>query len=201
MSRRWPRSPAIAAVAALTPTVAQAHLVSTRFGDFYGGMLHPLTALEHLLPWMALGLLAGLQPIRTARWIPLAFTAAVLAGVIAAIAVPEPPALPGIGLASFIVLGALVGLGRQWPTGLLIGLAAVVGGIHGYENGLAMTPETNPVLFVPGVATTGIVLVLLVTAVTVVTVRTWSWSRIAVRAVGSWIAAIGIMVAGLGLAA
>lgn len=194
---------AFAAVAAvgLTPAAAQAHLVSTRFGDFYGGMLHPLTALEHVLPWLALGLLAGLQPVRMARWIPLAFTGAVLAGVLAAAMAPGWPLPTALTLLSFVVLGVLVSIGREWPAALLLGLAVVVGGVHGYDNGLAMTPETNAWLFVPGVATTGIVLLLLVTAATTVAVGAAGWSRIAVRAAGSWIAAVGIMVVGLRLGA
>ena len=34
----------------ITSSTAYAHLPSPRFGDYYGGVLHPLTALEHLLP-------------------------------------------------------------------------------------------------------------------------------------------------------
>ena len=37
-----------------TTTTAHAHSVNKQFGDFYGGMLHPLTALEHLLPILGL---------------------------------------------------------------------------------------------------------------------------------------------------
>jgi hydrogenase/urease accessory protein HupE len=62
------------------PEQAAAHLVSTRFGELYSGLLHPLTTLQHLVPWLALGLLGGLQAPRTARWALLAFPLAVLAG-------------------------------------------------------------------------------------------------------------------------
>ena len=66
---------------AVAPLTVQAHLVSTRFGDFYGGMLHPLSALEHALPWLAVGLLAGFQGARFGRWILLAFPVGLLLGL------------------------------------------------------------------------------------------------------------------------
>jgi hydrogenase/urease accessory protein HupE len=36
------------------PTPAFAHLVNTKVGEFYAGMLHPLTSVEHLFPSLAL---------------------------------------------------------------------------------------------------------------------------------------------------
>ena len=54
------------------PAQAHAHLVNTRLGDFYGGMLHPLSGLEDVLAWFALAILAALQDPR-ARWLVIAF--------------------------------------------------------------------------------------------------------------------------------
>jgi hydrogenase/urease accessory protein HupE len=51
--------------ALLSPSVASAHPIKG-VGDFYAGMLHPLTALEFLLPWIALSLFAGQQGRRAA---------------------------------------------------------------------------------------------------------------------------------------
>ena len=42
----------------LTPQCAHAHLVSTRFGEYYAGLLHPVITLSHLIPWLALALVA-----------------------------------------------------------------------------------------------------------------------------------------------
>jgi nickel/cobalt exporter len=47
------------AVGALWPALASAHLVNTDVGEFYAGMMHPLTSAEHLLPTLALALLAS----------------------------------------------------------------------------------------------------------------------------------------------
>ena len=155
---------------------------------------------EQRARWLALGLLAGLQEVRLGRWIPLVFGAGVLLGVSIAAIAPLAPQAPGLPLLSFIVLGVLVAVGRRWPLPLLLTLAAAVGLAQGYDNGLAVTPTTNVVLFVGGVVVSGLVVVLLVTATTSVGVASRDWTRVAVRAVGSWIAAAGVMVAGLNLA-
>jgi hydrogenase/urease accessory protein HupE len=171
-------------------------MLDNRFGDFYGGVLHPLTALEHALPFLALGLLAGQQGERAARWLVLVFPLALLTG--AALA-PDMPALPSMGIlnaASFVALGLLVAAGRRLPLTLLIALGAVFGLSHGYENGRAMGPETAIHLFVPGIAVAGGLVVALVSAATL-DLATKPWARVGVRVVGSWIAAIGIMTIGL----
>jgi urease accessory protein len=176
---------------------ACAHSLSSRFGDFYGGVLHPLTALEHLLPILALGLLAGQQGTRAARWLLLIFPLALLIG--AALATVMPP-ISGVRLAndvSFAVLGLLVAAAWRVPLALLIMLGALFGLSHGYENGRAITPETAAHLFVLGVAVVGAVATALVGAATIAAAGQAAWPRIAVRIAGSWIAAIGIMMIGL----
>ena len=176
---------------------AQAHLVTTRFGAFYSGMLHPLTALGQLLPWLALGLLAGLQDVKVGRWVLLAFPAALLAGVSLSVAYPELIALSQVNNLSFVLLGGLVGLAWRLPTPALVALSLILGLIHGYENGLAMTAGSDPALFAVGVTVAGYVAVTLVAAFTLFLRNKVGWGGIAVRAVGSWIAAIGIMMVGL----
>jgi urease accessory protein len=176
---------------------AYAHSLGSRFGDFYGGVLHPLTALEHLLPILALGLLAGQQGPRAARWLLLIFPLALLIGAGLATAVPP---IPGVRLAndlSFAVLGLLVAAAWRLPLALLIVLGALFGLSHGYENGRAITPETAAHLFVLGVAAVGAVATALVGAATIAAAAEAAWPRIAVRVAGSWIAAIGIMMIGL----
>jgi urease accessory protein len=175
---------------------AAAHALGNRFGDFYGGALHPLTALEHALPILALGLLAGQQGERAARWLVLVFPLALLIGAALAPVMPLLPSISPLNAASFVALGLLVAAGRRLPLTLLIALGAVFGLSHGYENGRAMGPDTAFHLFVPGVAAAGGLVVALVSAATI-DLATRPWARIGVRVVGSWIAAIGIMTIGL----
>ena len=66
----------------LIPSSASAHLVDARFGDFYAGLVHPLTALEHVFPFLAVGLLAGQQGARSARVILSCFALALIAGAV-----------------------------------------------------------------------------------------------------------------------
>jgi hydrogenase/urease accessory protein HupE len=171
-------------------------MINNRFGDFYGGALHPLTALEHALPILALGLLAGQQGERAARWLVLVFPLALLFGAVLAVLTPTLPSMGILNGASFVVLGLLVAAGRRLPLPLLIALGAMFGLSHGYENGRAMGPDTAIHLFVPGVAAAGGLVVALVSAATL-DLATRPWARVGVRVVGSWIAAVGIMTIGL----
>ena len=79
-----------------------------RFGDFYAGVVHPLTALEHAPPILALALLAGQQGERAARWLVLVFPLALLIGAVLAATAPPLPAMAVLNAASFVVLGLLV---------------------------------------------------------------------------------------------
>jgi urease accessory protein len=175
---------------------ASAHMLDNRFGDFYGGVIHPLTALEHGLPILAVGLLAGQQGERAARWLVLVFPLALLIGAGLPTLAPSLPSMGFLNAASFVVLGLLVAAGWRLPLTLLIALGAVFGLSHGYENGRAMMPDAAVHLFVLGVASAGAIVTALVSAATL-DLAARRWSRVAVRILGSWIAAIGIMTIGL----
>jgi urease accessory protein len=171
--------------------------MGNRFGDFYGGLLHPLTALEHVLPFLALGLLAGQQGARAARWLLLTFPLGLLVGTAFAAVAPAGYWLTPLNDASFVVLGLLLAAAWRLPLALLIALGLLFGLSHGYENGSAMTAATVPYLFAPGVALSGFIVTALAGAATLALTARADWPRVAVRIAGSWIAAIGIMMIGL----
>jgi urease accessory protein len=179
------------------PSAAFAHSLSNRFGDFYGGMLHPVTALEHALPIFALGLLAGQQGARAARLVLLALPLALLLGATLATVVPAQPWAPLLNKTSFALLGVLVAGAWRLPLLAVAGLAALFGLSHGYENGMAMTHDVAAHLFVPGVALIGFLVAALVSAATLALSARAGWLRTAVRVAGSWIAAIGILMIGV----
>jgi hydrogenase/urease accessory protein HupE len=182
------------------PGSAHAHLVSMPIGEFYGGILHPLTALEHLLPWIALGLLGGLQASERARWLLLVFPGSVFVGVCAGVLLGAPAWLSTANLASLVVLSLPVMLALRLPLWLLGGLAAPFGLTHGAANGGALLPGGDVTPFVLGVTAAGYLAIALVTAGAFTLVRRFEWGSIAVRAVGSWIAAVGVLMVGLQLA-
>jgi hydrogenase/urease accessory protein HupE len=160
-------------------------------------VLHPVSALEHALPMLALGLLAGQQGARAARWLLLIFPLGLLIGAALAPLMPPLPWVRPLNNVSFAVLGLLVAAAWRLPLALLIALGALFGLSHGYENGRAMTPETATHLFILGVVAVGVVATALVSAATLAATARAAWPRVAVRIAGSWIAAIGIMMVGL----
>ena len=174
---------------------AQAHSVNKQFGDFYGGMLHPVTALEHLLPILGLGLLAGQQSASNARWVLLLFPAGLLLGAALGGNLGPSPYIEWFNRFSFLAIGVLVAGAVRLPP-VALALAAVTFGIsHGYENVADISSTVAMHLFVPGVVFTGLAMIAIFAAFTVS--REAPWQKMVVRVLGSWIAAVGILVAGL----
>jgi urease accessory protein len=163
-------------------------------GDFYAGFLHPLTAPEHVLGFLALGILAAQQAPRGQLALPV-FWVAVIAGAALAIAQPVIPGVAFVNILSVLVLGALIALCRPLPRALLLALAMVFGLTHGHANGEAIAGAVRAYVFIPGVAlaalaATGYGLVFTDWLLR----RKASWIAVAVRVAGSWITAIGMLV-------
>ena len=175
----------------LSPAAAHAHLVDARFGDFYAGLIHPITALEHVFPIVAIGLLAGQQGAKNARLVLGIFAAGLLAGVALGHDAAGSPLMLYVNGASFVVLGGLVAIARRLPVWLLAIIAGMFGLSHGFANGAAMRPEMVVINFDAGVVSAGGVVLSLGAAIVLSLKR--PWTKVAVRVVGSWIAAIGMM--------
>jgi urease accessory protein len=191
-----PAPAALVALAAFAwPGAAWAHSLSPRFGDFYGGLLHPATALEQALPLVALGLLAGQNGPRPARWLLLVVPVAFAVGTSLGGMLPPPPYLWVINAGSFLLLGLLLAFDGALPLALLLGLGAGLGLSHGLANGSGIAGGTDPWLFVLGGTLTALAAILLPSAL-VVSLEA-AWQRIAVRIAGSWIAAVGAMILAL----
>lgn len=131
---------------------ASAHAVGARFGDYYSGLLHLLTALEHLLPILGICLLAGCQPPRVARWILLALPAGLLAGTILHFAVGDQPWTPVFNLAAFSLLGIAVACAARVPLPALAAIASVLGVTIGLENAQGLPDRVAALPFSLGVA-------------------------------------------------
>ena len=182
------------------PRASEAHLVATRLGNFYDGAVHPLTGFEYALPWLALAILAALQGTRSGRWLFLIFPLGLLAGGALSMLVPATGLGPLLNLLSIAGLGLLVALAVVLPVPAFMTVAAAVAIVQGYENGRAMTADTNHMLFIGGVAAAGYAFVALVTGLMIAFLDgRGAWRPIALRAAGSWIAAVGVMVLSLTL--
>jgi hydrogenase/urease accessory protein HupE len=193
--------PALAAAGAtlLLPATAHAHLVNTGLGPLYDGVSHFALTPEDFLPALALALLAGQRGSRTGRLTLFALPGAWLAGGLAGLAFPTTSSATALTTASFLALGGLVAAEARLRPGWVAGLASVVGLLHGYLNGAAMSQAKLGALGLVGIVTTLFVVVALAAAM-VVAIRA-PWGRIAVRVAGSWIAAIGLLLLGWALRA
>lgn len=191
---RWTVLPAALAVLIVVAPDAQAHLMNSGFGPFYDGLAHPFVVAEDLIPVVALGLLAGLGGARRGRWVLFALTQSWAVGM-AVGSVVVGPAAPvwwtGVGA---IVLGALVAADRNLPLGVVAGLAAVVGGTHGFGNGRELAVATGGALAMAGIACALFALSSMLTGH--VTSLKSSGARLVVRVAGSWVAAIGLLMLG-----
>jgi urease accessory protein len=179
------------------PWKAHAHLVSTGLGPYYDGLWHFLVSIDELLLALGLGLLAGLGGARDGRTMLFALPAAwVLGGAIGLWHGSELvwPLLPTISL---MLVGTLVALGRRLPWPVLLALATALGLLHGALNGSAMARGGLGPLGLAGSASAVFVLVPLLAAL-VVSLR-GAWMRVAVQVLGSWIAAVGLLMLGWAL--
>ena len=176
---------------------AEAHIVSSRLGDLYGGALHPLTGLQDVILWLALGLLAGSQDLRQARWLVVIFPAGLATGLMAGVAGGVTNVAAALDAAFMCVLGGLVAgaVRMPGPVVLLIGLALAV--MRGMANASGADAGADLFLFDTGLAAAGYAVITLTMAAAASLWRSdAAWQGIAVRACGSWIAAIGLMFGG-----
>jgi urease accessory protein len=164
-------------------------------GDFYAGMLHPLTAIEFLLPMIALSLLAGQQSRASAIAMLVTFPLSLAIGAALGIPIHLPSLVSWINLGSMAVLGLLVAAVRPLPPSLAAGLSTLLGITVGLANGAELGGQVSPWRFIPGLALAGLLLVTY--GVGCVRRLDIPWIQIGFRVLGSWIAAVGILVLSL----
>lgn len=189
------------ALAVTSAGVAEAHIVSSRLGDFYGGVLHPVLGLPDLILWLALGILAGVQPTPLARWLVLVFPAGLVSGFAVGVwsGLTPDPLVVDAGL--MVGLGLVIAASVRLPGPVLLALGFGLAVFRGAANAGGLEAGTDLVLFAAGMTAVGYAAITLLAAGCTDFVRSGAgWRTIAVRAGGSWIAAIGLMVSGYAIA-
>jgi urease accessory protein len=193
-----------AAILLTTAQSADAHIVASRLGDFYAGALHPLTDLQDGVLWTALGLLAGSLGATHGRWLVLVLPVGLLLGLSVGLSFGNTwiGPLPNSGM--MVLLGVLLAVGLRINVVALCGIALVLALMRGVVNAGGVGAATDRVLFGAGLAMAGYAFIALLTALTLTFRRPdaqprRTWRDIAIRACGSWIAAIGLMVGGFAL--
>jgi urease accessory protein len=167
------------------------HLVNPRFGDFYTGMIHVLTSLDHILPVIAIGLLAGQRGPVPARKTLVAFTLALFSGAWIGYLVGDIKLIEYTNIGSFILFGLLVALNLRISGFWILIISVIFGLTHGFTNGTAITETMVPLTFIAGVGLAGFLVMSIIAGLVLSLNR--NWEHIAVRVLGSWIAAIGII--------
>ena len=184
----------LAAALALGCSHARAHLEATGMGPVYDGVLHFLTSPEDLVSALALALLAGLRGAEHGRRALFTLAPAWLLGSLVGLNAAAGSA-GTIGAALwFIVMGGLVLADAKLSLASTTALAALLGLFHGAFNGSGLGVSLPALIATLGVACAVFVVFALVAAC-VVPLRA-TGSRTAVRVLGSWIAASGVLMAG-----
>lgn len=176
------------------PSVALAHLVNSGLGPFYDGAMHLALSPGDLLGLVAATLLAGLRGVRAGRLTVITMPVAWLVAGLIGLHLPVAIDLPLMAVVSFILLGVLVAVDPKLPAAAVAVLAGLYGALHGLLNGSALRLIGAGPLSLFGIVMTVLIIALLVSA-SVVSLRA-TWTRVAVRVAGSWVAAVGMLTMG-----
>jgi len=146
-----------------------------------------------------LTLLAAMRGPRPGRWLLALLPASWLLGNLTGLMFPINASLAWATGVSFLLAGALVAADRNLPLPVVAMLAAVIGAFHGFLTGAALARTSSTALELTGTLVALIVVVTLVAGL-VVSIKAY-WARVAVRVLGSWIAATGLLMIGWSLRA
>lgn len=189
----------LAGVTALLATPElHAHGVVDGPNAFVAGLVHPMTALEHVLPLVALGMLAGQRGLRTGEGLIIAFPLAFAGGALAAASLPGLSALPVVSAATALIVGALVALAFGLPRAVIYVVVVITGSVHGLANGAAIVGAI-PAFIAGATLSATLLFVYAFGIVDRMLRRDAPWMPVLVRAVGSWIAAFGMLAVALAL--
>jgi hydrogenase/urease accessory protein HupE len=172
---------------------ACAHNPVKGIGTFYNGMLHPYLVPAHLLALLALGLMLGQYAPVSSKYALPAFVTALLCSV-ASIAFLPVSSMDILLLVVALVSGMLVAIaiapGPVFPIVLAV-MAGVVLGLSSPPDGV---PSGQTWLALLGTALGASLMVIYAGGISAWLSRFQTWPRIAVRVLGSWIAASAFLV-------
>jgi hydrogenase/urease accessory protein HupE len=191
MSRRFGLGLILSALAWTTP--APAHSPIMGIGGVPGGALHAVLIPEHGLGLLALGLVLGQQAWPRRRVGLLIFVSVLTCGLVAAAFAIGESLAADVLLTATGVLGLLIA--AAWvPPILGWGLAAVAGMTFALDSRPEVTTTGEAVQMLIG---SGFTAVVIVAAIAELSFRLRGTAQVVSRVLGSWIAAIAILVLSL----
>jgi urease accessory protein len=180
----------------LAATPALAHPPPLGVGGFWGGVLHPLFVIDHVMAVLALGLLMGSQE-RWGRLPPIAYAVGIAAGLAVMMSGVVPLYANEAILGIAVVGGVLLALALPLPAWLGAGLAGTLGVAVALDSPpeVLSVSEANLMLLGTAIGATAFVIAVRQAA----QYARAHWTQIGVRIAGSWIAAAAIMALALRL--
>lgn len=190
---RWPLMIPVTIVAILFPLRADAHLNSTGMGPVYDGLLHFFLSPEDVLAVLALAFFAGQRGAAHGRRALLVLPGAWLAGSLFGLTVT---ARTGVAptFVPFLLVGGLLAADAALSLSATTTVGGLMGSFCGFFNGVDIGRSPDGVLVVLGLVS-AIFVVVAIASSFVVSLRQ-QWLRIAVRIVGSWMVASGLLMLG-----
>lgn len=173
----------------LVPSVSSAHSATGVAGGFSSGFTHPLAGPDHIVAMVAVGLLGAILGGRAMWTLPVVFPVVMaLGGAMGVHGVPLRGVETGIAL-SGVVLGLMVAFAARpplWVSAVIVGIFAI---FHGHAHGTELPEAANPLSYAIGfVIATGL---LHLAGIAFGLLVRWPAGKIAVRATGGVIAAVG----------
>ncbi len=197
MRKRIVLAAATIAAGLLAPEAAHAHLVVTGMGPLYDGVTHFALSPEDSLPVLALALYAGLRGPTPSRLLLAVLPAAWLVGgllmSLSGLALPAilPPSATAIIL---LTIGGLLAADASLSPKLCAVAAISLGLIRGAADLAGVPASPSAILNLAGMSASVFVLFALAVSITLPLRRLWM--IVAARVAGSWIAAVGLLLAG-----
>jgi urease accessory protein len=187
-------APALWCLLGLWPATANAHLVSTGLGPFYDGVSHLILAPEDLLATLGIALFSGLAGRNIARLSILILPATWFIGGVAGARFAAGGDWSIFNALSLVVVGLLIAADGKLPAPIAALLAAAVGLLHGYLNGEELGSANGGIQELLGIVTSALVVLTLGSAGA--TISGAGKGRVIFRIVGSWLAALGLLLVG-----
>ena len=174
----------------LVPSTASAHTETGAIGGFISGFSHPLTGLDHMVAMVAVGLWGAFLGGRAMWMLPVVFPVVMaFGGALGVVGVPFPAIETGIAI-SGVVLGFMVAFAVKPPLWVAAVIVGLFGMFHGHAHGTELPETANALAYSVGfVISTGL---LHLSGIALGLLVRWPWGRIAVRAGGLAIAAVGL---------
>lgn len=149
---------AVAAIFALAPAPALAHVEIGPVGGFQSGFVHPIIGTDHLLAMLAVGIWGAQMGGRNVWTLPVTFPLIMaMGGILGMSGVGLPTVELGIALSVF-VLGLAIAFAWKAPEWVALLLIAVFAIFHGFAHGAELPAAVDPASYAVGfVVATGLI--------------------------------------------